>query len=146
MKFRTPYSKPLSVKSMPVGASRTKQHFLDEVNVNNIVKRYRKTKDKALLDVRDAFFADFSEQLDLAQAYSAIDKAEFEFGKLPATARQFFDNDPVRFFREMSDPERVKSLPDTLGLLNPRKAVPEPSGAPAPSEPKGEPPAAAPTE
>jgi hypothetical protein len=117
MKFRTPFSKRVRFSSRPVGSSRTKQSFKNEVNVNSIVKRYRKTKDTSLLAVRDSFFADFSTSIDLATAYSAIDKAEFEFSKLSATTRDYFDNDPVRFFRELSDPERVKSLPESLGLL-----------------------------
>lgn len=107
------------------GESKTKQSFRDEVNINSIVKKYFKTKDRSLLEAKEIFYADFSQDVDLASAYLAIDKAESNFMELSAETRAYFDNDPVKFFETFRDPDKIKNLPEELGLVKPKPLASE---------------------
>lgn len=101
--------------SNPLSVSKTKQSFKNEVNINKIMARARKT---GLLPVAsvEPYFGDFSSAVDFATAQNKIIAAEAAFNSLPAVVRAKFENDPGKLMdflsKEENMPEAVK-----LGLL-----------------------------
>lgn len=107
------------------GQSLTQQHFRDECDVNNIMRKYQKTG--ILVDPLKAgrggrpIFGDFSDVQDFHAAQTAIVEAQAAFMSLSSTIRKKFHNDPGELidFLENEDnrDEAVK-----LGLID--KPVP----------------------
>lgn len=98
--------------------SLTEQHHKDDVDLNVMVKRMGVTDGAippAAIDPRH--FGDFTEAADFRTALDRTREAQQRFSELPADLRARFNNDPVRLFEFVSDPnndaESVK-----LGLLS----------------------------
>ncbi len=96
--------------------SRTKQSFKAECDINNIVKRYRKTGLVTHLAKGVPSYADISSLTDYRQAIHAVrDGAEF-FSGLDANVREAFENDPAAFVEYMTDPRNDGSKLRDLGV------------------------------
>ena len=110
--------------------SLTQQHSKDQVDINNIMKRYIKT---GVLDhvakyqpqYRDNNATDYQESMNI------VIKADEMFSELPAQARKHFDNDPAAFLDFVQDPANHDKLHE-LGLTD---APPPSAPAPAASKP-----------
>lgn len=98
--------------------SRTQQCFKDDCNINNILKRWRKTG--VLEHVRDdpGYFSDVTAYTDYRDALHVVMEAEQRFNDLPADLRKRFGNDPAAFVDFVSNPENFKEMQD-LGLAKP---------------------------
>lgn len=109
-----------------------KQSFLEEVDINTIVRRFNLTG-QLPDNVRMPTYQDFEGIFDFHSAMNAVTRAEEAFRALPADVRSRFHNDPGEFhdffLDENNRPEAVK-----LGLVEPKPPVePEPTPAPAPA-------------
>lgn len=103
----------LSCKSTP----RTQQHFRDECDVNQIMKKYRRTGDLTHLNRSEGRYGDFSNATTYQEALSAISDAQNDFDLLPADVRREMDNDPAKLLAFMEDPINHDRAVE-LGLIN----------------------------
>lgn len=112
----------------------TQQHSKDQVDINNIMKRYIKT---GVLDhvakyqpqYRDNNATDYQESMNI------VIKADEMFSELPAQARKHFNNDPAAFLDYVQNPANHDTLHE-LGLTDP----PAPTQHPVkPTETQSEP-------
>lgn len=99
--------------------SLTHQSFKEEVDVNNIVKRFRNINGTDLMNYEGTFggqFGDFSGVTDYQTALEQVWRADEAFSSLPAKVRKRFDNDPAQFLDFCGDPKNKKEMQE-LGLL-----------------------------
>jgi len=76
-------------------ATLVQQQFKDEVDVNNIVRRFGLGRAPALAP--GGMYGDFTGITDYASAFAAIQRADDSFMKLTPEAREKFGNDPAQF-------------------------------------------------
>ena len=109
----------------------TQQHHKDEVNINNIVAKYRRTGDNELLREARGYFADVSKlPKDYHSALEQLKEAQEQFDRLPSNVRKEFDHDPGQLLAALKTPAQKDRL-IALGILEkPKPKTPIP---PAPS-------------
>lgn len=107
--------------SLTVGESMTKQEFTEEVDINNIISRFKASGgDPSSLPQTSkiARYGDFSGMPDSYHAaLSFITDTNREFLKLDASIRAEFDNDPQQFLSFVQDPVNADRLVE-MGLAN----------------------------
>lgn len=128
--------------------SLTKQSFLEETDINTIVRRFNLTG-QLPEDVRRPVYGDYEGVFDFHSAMNAIVQAEESFEAMPADVRARFHNSPAEFVdfvaREENREEAIR-----LGLVDkPLAPAPAPQAKPVPVNPTpggspGEPAPAAP--
>lgn len=101
--------------------SLTKQSMKAECDINNIMKRFERTKVVTHLNQRQAYFADVSEVPDFATALRVVEDAERMFLSLPAAIRKEFDNDATKYVQFCSDPANLPRMQE-LGIADKPKA------------------------
>lgn len=124
--------------------SLVQQQFKDEVDINNIVRRFGLEVSQRATLRAGGIYGDFSEITDFESALAAIERAEDNFMALPPEAREKFANDPARF---LDYAQRVTDdqLAEFLGarLLGSNEVVPPVAPpAPPPAPPAPPPPSA----
>lgn len=109
--------------------SRTQQQFKADVNVNNIMKRYRKTGQIVHLNNRKGIYADLTNVEGYFESLNKIALANQAFEQLPSEIRRRFQNDPKALLEFIHDPnnfdEGVK-----LGIFDSKQPSLGPSSAP----------------
>lgn len=119
---------------------RTKQAFKDEVNINNIIARYKLTgnlPDSARAAL--AKFGDFSNVPDYQSALNTVMVAQEVFSNMPSALRNRFDNDPGEMLAFLND-SRNRDEAIKLGMIDPPsspEAVSPPIGGEEPPPAKG---------
>lgn len=114
----------------PVGTrSRTKQANRAETDINLMVARYKKTGVFSHINPRIPKYGDFSEAVQLEDAFNRVQQANREFMSLPAQVRALAQNDPVIFLEMLADEGGVAAL-KAAGL--PLKDTPSEGENPAP--------------
>lgn len=140
MEFQTAYTDRVRPRITDWGEDMTKQSFKDEVDVNNIVKKYSQTGIMDHVNNMQGKFTDVSSIPDLHTAMNQVAAAEEMFLALPAEIRKRFGNSAVTFLQFAQDPANSDDMVE-LGLApGVQDAVPVPDPQPDP-EPAGEPPA-----
>lgn len=76
--------------------SKTKQSFVEECDINTIVRRFNITG-QLPSDVSAPTYADYDDVFDFHSAMSAVAKAHEAFEAMPAEIRSRFHNDPGAF-------------------------------------------------
>lgn len=111
------------VVSLCGGESRTEQHHANEVNINQIVSRYRKT---GVLppSTRIESYGDFSEVRDYHSACNHVREAQAAFMMLPSSIRSRFKNDVGALLAFLEDPEN-RAEAQRLGLVEAAIAAPD---------------------
>lgn len=122
------------IKSKPkvyCGPSRTQKHYLNDVNINQIMDRAKRVGVQALpLTSRRALYGDFSNITDYYSCYKAVSDAQANFAVLPAKIRDYFNNDPGQLISFLDMPGNIDKAIE-LGLVEP-KEKPVKVGDPAP--------------
>lgn len=95
------------------GEGRTKQAFLDQVDVNKIMARYNKTGMFTHVNGRQPFYGDVSSVVGYREALDRVMEAESLFKGMSAEVRNRFGNDPARMIDFLEDP---KNLDEALKL------------------------------
>lgn len=116
--------------------SMTKQSFVQECDINNIVFEF--TQHGMVTHVNEraqqGAFVDLPDSVDYQEAIEIARSAQTAFDQLPAHIRRRFDNSPEKFLDFLQDPanqdEAIK-----LGLATDSRAK-EPSESPAPVSPE----------
>lgn len=102
--------------------SLTKQEFVPQVDINNIVKRYRVTGLVPQLPGQPVY-GDFSNIPDYQESLNVVLRAQEAFGRLSSDVRTFFDNDPANMLAFLSDPANRDQAIE-LGLVKPAAPAP----------------------
>lgn len=100
-----------------IQTSMTKQHFKDEVDINNILAKFQKT---GLIDhvKKNSSYINLPNALEYHDAMNLTIEAQASFDGLPSSIRKEFQNDPQIFLAFVADPKNVDRM-RTLGILNP---------------------------
>lgn len=108
--------------------SMTKQDFVSQCDINNIIKEFSVTGQISHISAKAAqgAFIDLPADLDYQNSLNTIIRAEEAFMALPAKVRDRFGGDPAAFLAFTADPENADELVK-LGIRNP-----PPRGEPAP--------------
>ena len=125
MQFATPYDgERRRVVIEPVGESMTQQHFKEEVDVRNIIKKYDSTGLINHVQRGQAQYGDFSRTVGFKEALDMVNSAQFSFMELPAELRREFNNDAGEFYTFVSDPNNSDKLVE-MGLAKAPEATAE---------------------
>ncbi len=117
---------------------RTKQSFKDECDINQILKKWRRTGELEHLSTHKPTYGDFSNPDDYITALTKVKSAQADFDALSSRIRARMDNDPAAFLSFMEDPENHDEAV-ALGLIS-KPATPAPVPvAPVPPESPPEP-------
>lgn len=111
--------------------SMTKQEFVAECDINNIIKSFSKTGQVAHISAKAAqgAYVDLPEPVDYQTALNIVADAEASFATLPSKVRDRFENDPQAFLAFMADAKNMDEA-RALGLLNPLPAPPKEEPSP----------------
>lgn len=126
--------------------SMTKQSFVDECDINTIMRRYEATgafPDHINQRAGRGVFGDFSDVADFQTALHTVMAAEEMFSELPARVRDRFGNDPEQLIKFLQD-DANRDEAIKLGLVPPPAPEPGPTKVeivnpvepPAPTAPK----------
>ena len=130
VQFATPYDgERRRVIMKPEGESMTQQHFKEEVDVRNIIKKYDSTGLINHVQRGQAQYGDFSQTVGFKEALDMVNGAKESFMELPAELRREFRNDAGEFYTFVSDPKNSEKLVE-MGLAEAPKA---PAGSPTPA-------------
>lgn len=118
--------------------SLTKQEFVKECDVNNVIKSYSPRAMAALIaeNAARARYEDLPDEIDFQQSMQLVRDAEAAFMTLPAKVRDRFGQDPAQFLAFISDRANIEEA-RALGLVKP--LPPEPPSPPPPPEDNGGP-------
>lgn len=105
------------VRTVSVLPSRTQQQFAEQVDVNNIVSKYKKTGEWLHLTRKQGVYADVSNITDYKESVDKVHMAHAAFAALPSALRNRFQNDPAQLLAFLQDPSnRDEAI--SLGLID----------------------------
>lgn len=111
--------------------SRTQQSFAEEVDINNMLKRFGIGYELPE-NFRMPQYGDFDTITSFHDAMNAVTAATSEFQKLPAHIRAHFENNPAKFHDAAMD-DRQRATFESFGLLKPKPVEPPPVPPAAPN-------------
>lgn len=114
------------------------QAWLPQTDMGQIIDRYIRTGDTALLNRRAAFYADVSDMpKNYAELHNCLQNADRIFMSLPLEVREGFGNSPAVFYADQSKANEVvgKYLKKKLEEKDPASAVVSPAQSVTPVEP-----------
>ena len=98
--------------------SRTKQSFRDEVDINQVIRRYHSTGVLPQNNTHELTFGDYSNPIDFHEAQNKIMRANDLFYALPSHIRREFNDNPGDFLNFAQNPDNQDAMED-MGLLPP---------------------------
>lgn len=98
--------------------SRTKQCFKDEVNINTIARKIRRSGVLPFKGPEDTIFQDLTGVTDFKEAMDRVTSIQQTFDSLPAVIRTKFGNNPADILKYLQDPKNEEEARN-LGLLRP---------------------------
>lgn len=114
--------------------SRTQQHFVDEVDINNLVNKYNRTGVIDHVRKTQARYGDFTELANYAENLDKVAQAKQGFEQLPSEIRNQFNNDMTAFYNYVMDPANVEQNVK-WGILDKSALPKQPDSALAEPEP-----------
>lgn len=108
--------------------SMTKQEFVDQCDINRIIKEFTITGQVSHISAKAAqgAFIDLPAGLDYQESLNTMIRAQEAFMALPARIRQKFGDDPAQFLDFVADPKNAQELID-LGIRERPLRRPEPA-------------------
>lgn len=119
IKIYSRYEQMPKVKAKTAGNTKVQQHFADEVNINTIMDRYKKTGyyyDPFVKATGEPLFGDFSDVKEYRESMDQIIDVQNNFEKLPAKVRRRFHESAIELFEFLSDPDNLDEA-KMLGLV-----------------------------
>ncbi|QXP08616.1 MAG: internal scaffolding protein [Arizlama microvirus] len=112
--------------------SMTKQSFLAECDINNIIKAFKVSGQIKHINERAAqgAYADLPDPIEFQEALHQVKQAQASFATLPAHVRSRFDNNPQTFLTFITDPKNQDEI-IRLGLATDNRP-PASAAPPAP--------------
>lgn len=126
----------IGIKTHNLEPSKTDQQYKDEVDVNEIIRRYKKDGIVPHVKNINAQFADVSDIPDLMQGMERIAHAKEEFLRVPASIRAKHKNNVVDFYNWLADPANKEEAVE-LGLMKKPQQADSPKAAPKPKAAEG---------
>lgn len=124
---------------------RTKQSFLNQCDINNIIKEFSITGQITHMSAQAArgAYLDLPDAMDYQTSLNLLQQASEAFQSLPAKVRDRFGNDPAQFLAFCGDPANRKEMGE-MGLLgehwnHPSRTGGEGGPPPSPSTPPAKP-------
>lgn len=117
--------------------SMTKQEFVRECDINNILKQYSVSGMLNHINSKasQGTYADLPDAVDFQDSLHQVEAARAAFMTLPSKLRARFDNEPAQFLAFVGDPANLDEM-RKLGLAKPApEEPPAPSSPTPPSEP-----------
>lgn len=142
--FHSAYVKHKRVRTEPVGASRTKQSFLPETEINTIVAKYQATGLVDHINTHGEKYSLMPSPGDFTEAMNLVMESKTMFNELPSNLRSRFGNDPAQFLDFVGNEENRDEM-ISMGLVRPEipdVVEPEPELDIPPADPEADPPAA----
>ena len=130
IKIYTVLDRPPSNGLRCADASLTRQEFVEESDINNIMKRYAAGM-PIPSGTRQPVFDDFSNVPDYAQAFAIVQRSQEAFAQLPSEVRERFANDPQQLLAFLND-EKNRDEAVKLGLIAQSVSVPDKGGSDEP--------------
>lgn len=127
---RTSYGRSWVRLYQNIGAapSATKQEFLQDSDINNIMRKYQRTGALTHFAKFSPMYGDFS-PCDLQEAQNLVNKAAQMFAELPSSIRNLTQS-PAGFLEFIQDPKNASQL-EALGLIkSPPPIIPAPPTTP----------------
>lgn len=106
----------LQVKADTIGPSMTKQEFVDECDINNIMSTYQKTGMLNHVNQYGGEYSDVTGAVSFHEAQNIVLEAQNAFMSVPSSVRAQFDNDPGKFLDFVNNPENKDKMRE-MGLL-----------------------------
>lgn len=103
-----PYGEKLKVETVNDQPSLTKQSFAEELDANNIIKRFGPQNIEAAYKF-EAIYGEFT-SYDLREAIDKVEKSAELFQDVPADLRIKFNNDPGKFIDFVTDENNLDTL------------------------------------
>lgn len=119
--IKDPKSGRVRVQTINTLPTKTKQEYGDQVDVNKIIAKYKKTADPSLLAGKTGVYMDLTEIKDYQSSLNSIIRADEAFSALPSPIRERFQNDPAKLISFLADPSQ-KDESIKLGLRKDPKA------------------------
>lgn len=107
--------------------SMTKQEFVRESDINNIIKHFS-PRHMAVMTQQVAAtgrFEDLPDSVDYQDSLHLVEQAKASFMTLPSKVRDRFGHDPAEFLAFITNPANEKEARE-LGMLKPLEAAPLP--------------------
>eukprot|EP01043_Picozoa_sp_COSAG02_P068352 COSAG02_NODE_11317_length_1749_cov_1.025455_3_plen_155_part_00 len=136
--FRTAYAPHKPCYFETTGESLTQQHFQEECDIINIIKRHDRNGILEHVQRGQARYGDFSEVHDYREALDLVKNAQEEFMSVPSDIRKQFDNNPGKFYEFVSNPDNKDEL-IKMGFIEQSQQAVAPSSATEPTLKSGEP-------
>jgi phage internal scaffolding protein len=128
--FRSAYGDRIKVPFMCSGESLTQQHFAEECDIRNIIKKHDRTGLISHVQRGAAQYGDYSEINEYREALDLINNADAAFAGLPSEIRKMFNNNAGEFFEFATDPANASEMVQ-LGLApSPVPPAEQPEKAP----------------
>lgn len=127
-KFRTAYDPHKPCFFHTEGESLTQQHFQEECDIINIIKRHDRNGIIEHVHRGKARYGDFSEVTDYREALDLVKNAQEEFNQIPSDIRKKFDNNPGKFYEFVSNPDNKQEL-IKMGFIEETQQAVAPSSA-----------------
>lgn len=134
MEFQTRYSAKTHKGIKFKDASRTKQSFKDDADINNIMDKFTKTGILPSMIDKNPKYGDFSDVPDYLESINTVLLAEEQFAALSSKVRKKFDNDPAKFLEFVHNPDNLDEM-IKMGLAEPRPAPTTPPVIDIPAAP-----------
>jgi len=109
-KFKNPYEEHKPCFFNTTGESLTQQHFQEECDIHNIIKRHDRNGIIEHVQRGQARYGDFSEVTDYREALDLVQDANNEFMKIPSDIRKKFNNNPGEFLNFVNNPENEEEM------------------------------------
>lgn len=122
------------------GKSMTKQSFRDQVNINKILARHRKTGMLDHVNGKTPFYGDVSGLVSYQDSLNVIQQANDLFSGMSSDVRARFKNDPIEMIKFFQDEKNIEEA-IKLGMcvkrpVDPKDGPTPGSGTSTPKEPK----------
>jgi phage internal scaffolding protein len=132
--FRSAYGDRIRTEFHTTGESLTQQHFLEETDIKNIIKKHDRTGIIQHVATGVAQYGDYSQVNEYRESLDLINNAQESFEGLPADLRKMFNNDAGEFFEFATDPANADKMVE-LGLApSPAPVMETPEKAPEKAE------------
>lgn len=137
--FKTPYNGRVACSFETTGESMTQEHFREETEILNIIKRHDRNGVIDHINRGKAIYGDFSEVTDYRDMIHKLREADSAFAQVPSDIRKRFENDPAKFFHFVTDNNNRKELEEMGLVLKPKVQVSSPNAEEKKDDsPKGE--------
>lgn len=117
LQFVTAYGGHERLSFETTGESMAQQHFMQECDIREIIKRNDRTGIIEHVNRGVAQYADVSDVKDYKEALEMINSSMESFMGLPSDIRKLFSNDPGEFFEFATNPANAEKMQE-LGLVS----------------------------